>query len=231
MVTKMTTSDPTPNPADDPALTAYALDELDAAEAARIEERLADDDEARRAVEEIRRTAEALTRELAVEPAASLGAAFREVIAKEYVDSARRRSEPATKRRPAPSSVRLLLGPIHRTRATPSRGLRRGTVGGAVAAGAGGPIGSISFSKVNDPKGIRTPVLGEGDRHLSISKASDPKGIRTPVLGEGDRHLSISKPSDPKGIRTPVLNLMSCFPPSARRIPMPRGMGSSRGAR
>ena len=37
------------------------------------------------------------------------------------------------------------------------------------------PIGSISFSKVNDPKGIRTPVLREGDRHLSISKASDPK--------------------------------------------------------
>ncbi len=44
------------------------------------------------------------------------------------------------------------------------------------------PIGSVSFSKVNDPKGIRTPVLGEGDRHLSISKPSDPKGIRTPVL-------------------------------------------------
>ncbi|MCH6551142.1 MAG: VWA domain-containing protein, partial [Planctomycetes bacterium] len=120
MVTKMTTSNANPNPTDDPALTAYALGELDAAEAARIEERLADDDEARRAVEEIRRTAEALTRELAAEPAASLGAAFREVLVKEYVDSARRRSGTATKRRPTPSSVRLLLAPIRQLLRHPS---------------------------------------------------------------------------------------------------------------
>ena len=91
MVTKMTTSNANPNPTDDPALTAYALGELDAAETARIEERLASDDEARRAVEEIRRTAEVLTRELAAEPAASLGAAFREVIVNEYLDTARKK--------------------------------------------------------------------------------------------------------------------------------------------
>jgi anti-sigma factor RsiW len=65
---------------DDPQLTAYALGELDAAEAAVVEARLRSDPAARAVVEEIRATARQLEAALAAEPAAPV-AAERELVA------------------------------------------------------------------------------------------------------------------------------------------------------
>jgi hypothetical protein len=56
----------------DPRLTAYALGELDEAERREVEALLADDEQARQAVEEIRHLAGMLTDELAAEPAPKL---------------------------------------------------------------------------------------------------------------------------------------------------------------
>ena len=65
---------------DDPKLTAYALGELDAIEAAEIGTLIAGDDEARRIVDEIRRTAKQLESEFADEPKLSLSDSQREVV-------------------------------------------------------------------------------------------------------------------------------------------------------
>jgi len=66
--------------ANDPRLTAYALDELDDAERAEVEKLLEQSPEARAAVEEIRQTAELLTGEFANEPVAALSAEQRRAI-------------------------------------------------------------------------------------------------------------------------------------------------------
>src|SRR5213083_2135957 len=58
--------------ADDPKLTAYALNELDAAERSEIEALLANDEGARKSVEEIRASAGALEKELKREKCAGL---------------------------------------------------------------------------------------------------------------------------------------------------------------
>src|SRR5262245_50848902 len=58
---------------DDPRLTAYALGELDDAERPEVEDRLSLDPEARRFVEDIRRTAELLTAELRKESESNPG--------------------------------------------------------------------------------------------------------------------------------------------------------------
>src|SRR5262245_34438433 len=59
-------------PIDDPRLTAYALGELDAAEAAEVERLLAESPACRAAVEEIRDLAGMLTAELQREPVPAL---------------------------------------------------------------------------------------------------------------------------------------------------------------
>ena len=64
----------------DPRLTAYALDELDAAERAEVEAQLAGDPERRRFVEEIRTTARLLTEQLQKEPSPKLATEQREAI-------------------------------------------------------------------------------------------------------------------------------------------------------
>ena len=64
----------------DPRLTAYALDELDAAERAEVEAQLAGDPERRRLVEEIRATARLLTEHLQNEPSPKLAPEQREAI-------------------------------------------------------------------------------------------------------------------------------------------------------
>ena len=64
----------------DPRLTAYALDELDAAERAEVEAQLAGDPERRRLVEEIRATARLLTEHLQNEPHPKLTPKQREAI-------------------------------------------------------------------------------------------------------------------------------------------------------
>jgi secreted protein with Ig-like and vWFA domain len=66
--------------ANDPRLTAYALDELDEAERAQVEKLLEQSPGARAAVEEIRQAAELLTGELASEPVATLTAQQRELV-------------------------------------------------------------------------------------------------------------------------------------------------------
>ena len=60
------------DPSQDEKLTAYALGELDGAELAAVERTLAEHEEARAYVQEIRRTAEMIGRELRAEPAVSL---------------------------------------------------------------------------------------------------------------------------------------------------------------
>ncbi len=62
---------------DDPKLTAYVLGELDEKERAEVEAQLAGSAELRRAVDEIRKTTELLTKELESEPAIALSAAQR----------------------------------------------------------------------------------------------------------------------------------------------------------
>ncbi|HMB04679.1 MAG TPA: von Willebrand factor type A domain-containing protein [Isosphaeraceae bacterium] len=64
----------------DPRLTAYALDELDAAERAEVEAQLAGDPERRRFVEEIRATARLLTEQLHKEPSPKLATEQSEAI-------------------------------------------------------------------------------------------------------------------------------------------------------
>lgn len=65
---------------DDPKLTAYALGELDASEAAEVETLIANDDAARKVVDEIRQTAQQLESEFANEPRLSLNDSQREVV-------------------------------------------------------------------------------------------------------------------------------------------------------
>ncbi len=65
---------------DDPKLTAFALGELDATEAAEIGKLIACDDEAQRIVDEIRQTAQQLESEFADEPRLSLNDSQREVV-------------------------------------------------------------------------------------------------------------------------------------------------------
>ena len=65
---------------DDPKLTAYALGELDEAEAKEVEARLAEDEAARQYVQETRDLAERLTEELRREPAPALSEAQRKVV-------------------------------------------------------------------------------------------------------------------------------------------------------
>ena len=75
MDTRTMTFDP-----DDPRLTAYALGELDPAEAAAVDALLADHDEARRFVDDVRETARLLSEHLRSEPAPGLTPAHREAI-------------------------------------------------------------------------------------------------------------------------------------------------------
>ena len=65
---------------DDPKLTAYALGELDEAEAKEVEARLAEDEPARRYVQETQELAERLTEELHREPAPALTEEQREAV-------------------------------------------------------------------------------------------------------------------------------------------------------
>lgn len=65
---------------EDPKWTAYALDELDPAERARLEAQLLTDGHARRHVEEIRATARKVREALSMEPSASLTSAQRDAI-------------------------------------------------------------------------------------------------------------------------------------------------------
>lgn len=74
----MTMSNIDPN---DPILTAYALGELDAADAARVEAMLADDETASRLIEEIRATASGLEAMLSAEPLPALHETQRAYIA------------------------------------------------------------------------------------------------------------------------------------------------------
>jgi Ca-activated chloride channel family protein len=79
----------------DPRLTAYALDELDAAERAEVEAQLAGDPERRRLVEEIRATARLLTEHLQNEPRPKLAPEQREAI-----EARLQAAKPAPPRRP-----------------------------------------------------------------------------------------------------------------------------------
>src|SRR5437762_1898673 len=73
----------------DPTLTAYALGELESAEAAQIEARLADDPALRAVVNEIRHAAKVLSAELAAEPVLRLTEQQRQAI--------ERRPQPASR--------------------------------------------------------------------------------------------------------------------------------------
>ncbi len=75
-------------PHDDSLLTAYAVGELDAAESAAVEARLAEDPEARRAVEEIRRLSGAIRQARAEEPLPENSAALREQLETDAAEAA-----------------------------------------------------------------------------------------------------------------------------------------------
>src|SRR5436190_16808410 len=86
---------------DDPRLTAYALGELDPAEAAEIEKLLADSPAAKAVVEETRELAGLLSSRLATEPALMLSDAQRAAI---LAAADRHETHPAPVARPAPTS-------------------------------------------------------------------------------------------------------------------------------
>jgi len=83
----------------DPRLTAYALGELDEKERAEIEALLAGSEDARREVEDIRRTSELLTQELAAEPSPGLSDAQRAALANRLAETDGRAARPAKRRR------------------------------------------------------------------------------------------------------------------------------------